>query len=231
MQNAIIKKSALAAVLATGTMFTTVSQAASIEANVGFTTDYLWRGMTQNAEDSSFSGGIDISTDSGFYAGTWVGDINWDGASYELDVYGGYAGEAGALAYDVGYIQYMYPNKTTDADFGEVYVTLGTGPVSVSYYYEVDNDDGSVDSGDNTYLSFDYGMDLGDDWGLSLHYGIYEIDGNPASYDEQIDMSLTLSKGDFSLSVVETDDMNPDPTNGLPDDQDTRAVISYGMSF
>ena len=66
--------------------------------------------------------GIDISTDSGFYAGTWVGDITWDGASYELDVYGGYAGEAGAVAYDVGYIQYMYPDKTTDADFGEVYV-------------------------------------------------------------------------------------------------------------
>ena len=43
----------------------------------------------------------------------------------------------------------MYPDKTTDADFGEVYVTLGTGPVSVSYYYEVDNDDGAVDSGDN----------------------------------------------------------------------------------
>ena len=230
MQNAIIKSTALAAVLATGTMFTTVAQAASIEANVGFTTDYLWRGMTQNSEDSSFSGGIDISTDSGFYAGTWVGDVNYDGASYELDLYGGYAGEAGAIAYDVGYIQYMYPNKDTDGDFGEVYVTLGTGPVSVSYYYEVDNDDSSVDSGDNTYLSFDYGMDLGDDWGLSLHYGIYEIDGNPASYDEQIDMSLTLSKGDFSFSVVETDDMNP-ASDALPDDQDTRAVISYGMTF
>ena len=109
MQNAIIKNTALAAVLATGTMFTTVAQAASIEANVGFTTDYIWRGMTQNDGDTSFSGGIDISTDSGFYAGTWVGDITWDGASYELDVYGGYAGEAGAVAYDVGYIQYMYP--------------------------------------------------------------------------------------------------------------------------
>ena len=230
MQKSIIKNTTLAAVFATGTMFTTVAQAASIEANVGFTTDYLWRGMTQNAEDSSFSGGMDISTDSGFYAGTWVGDINWDGASYELDVYGGYAGEAGSMSYDVGYIQYMYPNKTTDADFGEVYVTVGTGPVSVSYYYEVDNDDGSVDSGDNTYLSLDYGMDLADDWGLSLHYGIYEIDGNAAAYDEQIDMSLTLSKGDFSFSIVETDDMDPAAT-ALPDDQDTRAVISYGMSF
>ena len=50
-------------------------------------TDYIWRGMTQNDGDTSFSGGIDISTDSGFYAGTWVGDITWDGASYELDLY------------------------------------------------------------------------------------------------------------------------------------------------
>ena len=230
MQNAIIKNTALAAILATGTMFTTVAQAASVEANVGFTSDYLWRGMTQNAEDSSFSGGIDVSYDSGFYAGTWVGDVNYDGASYELDVYGGYAGESGSLSYDVGYIQYMYPNKTTDGDFGEMYVTLGTGPVSVSYYYEVDNDVSTIDSGDNTYLSLDYSTDLSDDWGLSLHYGIYEIDGNTADYDEQIDMSLTLSKGDFSFSIVETDDMNP-ATDALPDDQDTRAVISYGMSF
>ena len=225
MQKSIIKNSALAAILATGTMFTTVAQAASIEANVGFTTDYIWRGMTQNSGDTSFSGGVDMSTDSGFYAGTWVGDITWDGASYELDVYGGYAGEAGAMSYDVGYIQYMYPDKTTDADFGEVYVTLGTGPVSVSYYYEVDNDDGSVDSGDNTYLSLDYGMDLSDDWGLSLHYGVYDIDANA---DEQIDMSLTLSKGDFSFSIIETDDMD---ATSLSDDQDTRAVISYGISF
>ena len=216
-----IKHTALAAVLATGTMFTTVAQAASIEANVGFTTDYIWRGYTQNDGDTSFSGGVDLSTDSGFYVGTWVGDITWDGASYELDLYGGYAGEAGAMSYDVGYIQYMYPDKTTDADFGEVYVTLGTGPVSVSYYYEVDNDDGSVDSGDNTYLSLDYGMDLSDDWGLGLHYGIYDVDANA---DEGIDMSLTLSKGDFSFSIVETDDL------GSPDD-DTRAVISYGMAF
>ena len=228
MQNAIIKKSALAAVLATGTMFTTVAQAASIEANVGFTTDYIWRGMTQNDGDTSFSGGIDLSTDSGFYAGTWVGDITWDGASYELDVYAGYAGEAGAVAYDVGYIQYMYPDKDTDADFGEVYVSLGTGPVSLSYYYEVDNDDGTVDSGDNEYISVDYSADLTEDWSVSLHYGVYDME---AIDDEQIDMSLTLSKGDFSFSVVETDDMNPDPVNGLPDDQDTRAVISYGMTF
>ena len=46
-----------------------------------------------------------------------------------------------------------------------------------------------------------------------------------ANADESIDMSLTLSKGDFSFSVVETDDI------AGPDDDDTRAVISYGMTF
>jgi len=70
-------------------------------------------------------------------------------------------------------------------------------------------------------LSLDYSTDLSEDWGLSLHYGIYDIDANA---DEGIDMSLTHSKGDFSISFVETDDL-ADP------DDDTRAVISYGISF
>ena len=224
MQNAIIKNTALAAVLATGTMFTTVAQAVTIEGNVGLTTDYIWRGMTQSDGESSFSGGVDLSTESGFYAGTWVGDVRDTagvGASYELDVYAGYAGEAGSINYDVGYIQYMYPDVDDDQDFGEVYVGLGTGPVSITYYYEVDNDNGAVDSGDNEYISVDYSADLTEDWSVSLHWGEYEREGQ----DDQIDMSVTLSKGDFSFSVVETDDI------AGPDNDDTRAVISYGMTF
>ena len=224
MQKSIFKTAALAAVLATGTMLTSGAQAASIEGNVGITSDYIWRGMTQSDGESSFSGGIDISS-GGFYAGTWVGDVKdtaGAGASYELDVYGGYAGNAGSISYDVGYVQYMYPDVDADQDFGEVYVGLGTGPVSVTYYYEVDNDDGAVDSGDNTYLSLDYSTDLPEDWAVSLHYGIYDKD---TWTDEQIDMSLTLSKGDFSFSLVETEDI------GGPDDDDTRAVVSYGLTF
>jgi uncharacterized protein (TIGR02001 family) len=151
-----------------------------------------------------------------------VKDTAGAGASYELDVYGGYAGNAGSISYDVGYVQYMYPDVDADQDFGEVYVGLGTGPVSVTYYYEVDNDDGAVDSGDNTYLSLDYSTDLPEDWAMSLHYGIYDKD---TWTDEQIDMSLTLSKGDFSFSLVETEDI------GGPDDDDTRAVVSYGLTF
>ena len=51
------------------------------------------------------------------------------------------------------------------------------------------------------------------------------LSAGEAVADEQIDMALTLSKGDFSFSVVETDDI------AGPDNDDTRAVISYGMTF
>ena len=65
MQNALIKKTALAAVLATGTMFTTVANAVEISGNVGMTTDYIWRGNTQASGDASLSGGLDADLGGG----------------------------------------------------------------------------------------------------------------------------------------------------------------------
>ena len=41
----------------------------SLSGNIAITTDYIWRGMTQNAGDPSVSGGFDLEDDSGF---TWV---------------------------------------------------------------------------------------------------------------------------------------------------------------
>ena len=42
-----------------------------VSANVGFTTDYIWRGMTQS-DGPAVSGGFDYASESGFYAGFGV---------------------------------------------------------------------------------------------------------------------------------------------------------------
>ena len=39
---------------------------AGYSANVAFTTDYIWRGMTQS-DGSAIQGGFDFESDSGFY--------------------------------------------------------------------------------------------------------------------------------------------------------------------
>ncbi|MBL6642322.1 MAG: hypothetical protein ISQ24_06335 [PS1 clade bacterium] len=224
----------LAALLVSGTALTGVASAAEVTANVGATTDYIWRGMTQNDGGSSLSGGLDVDFGNGFYAGTWVGDTAatdvstetgdptaTDFGTQEVDYYAGYAGEAGGLSYDVGYIAYTYPSSQSDADadFSEFYVTVGMGALSASYYTLVDAD--GADAGDSTYISLDYGTEIGG-FGLGLHYGNY--DGDFVGDDDLTDMSVTLSKDAFSYSLVTTDGMD-----GVNDD--ARFVVSWGAEF
>ena len=221
-----ITQKTLAAVLVSSTALVSAASAAEISANVGATTDYIWRGMTQNDGGSSLSGGLDVDFGNGFYAGTWVGDTAGDDyGTQEVDYYAGYAGEAGSIGYDVGYIAYTYPSSQSDSDvdFTEAYISLSAGAVSLSYYYLVDAD--GADAGDSTYIALGYETEVSG-YGVGLHYGIYE--GDFVGTEDQIDMSLTLSKDAFSIALVATDDMNI-ANQGVNDD--TRLVVSWGADF
>ena len=61
--------------IALTSMFLIVSSYASaveISSNASLSSDYIWRGMTQTNGDLAVSGGFDLSTDMGFYIGTWA---------------------------------------------------------------------------------------------------------------------------------------------------------------
>lgn len=222
----------LAALLVSSTALTGVAQAAEVEANFGVTTDYIWRGMTQNSGNSSASGGIDVAIDGGFYVGTWVGDVDYNGSTYELDLYGGYAGEIGGLSIDVGYLAYMYPDapdtfdgEDQDLDFSEVYVSVGSGPLSLSYYVLADGD--GKDAGDDTYASVAYETEIGS-WGFAASYGLYDVDGND---DASSDIVISLSKDDFTFALISTDDLVEAADEDTSNDDDLRVTISWGTSF
>ena len=84
-------------------------------ANVGFVSDYYARGISQNWHKPAVQAGIDITHDSGFYAGVWGSNVSpntFPDASVEVDVYGGFNGAITAvegLGYSVGLIGYLYP--------------------------------------------------------------------------------------------------------------------------
>jgi len=148
----MFKPLAVSAVLAVSGL--TATAQADVSANIGATSNYIWRGVSQTQDQAAVQGGVDYAHDSGLYVGTWTSNVDFggvarQGAGYELDLYGGYGGEFGGLAYDVGYIYYLYPSLTSGeaADFSEIYGTLGYGPVSTGIYYNVtlqgDGDTGS----------------------------------------------------------------------------------------
>jgi uncharacterized protein (TIGR02001 family) len=49
----------------------------TVSANVGFTTDYIWRGIAQSSHNPAVQGGIDYAHASGLYAGVWGSNVSW----------------------------------------------------------------------------------------------------------------------------------------------------------
>ncbi|MFZ4806302.1 MAG: TorF family putative porin [Hyphomicrobiaceae bacterium] len=84
--------------------------------NIGGTSDYVFRGVSQNAEDPALQGGVDL-TYGIFYAGIWSSMVGFgpttttgnDVVSAEVDLYAGIKPVWGPLTFDLGVIYYAYP--------------------------------------------------------------------------------------------------------------------------
>ena len=116
-----------------------LASAVSVSGNIALTSDYIWRGWTQSAGGPAVSGGFDLSTDSGFYIGTWGSSVQFgdattsDTTEMELDVYLGYSTDiADNISLDVGYITYTYPGATS-ANFDEAYIGFDIYGFGISY--------------------------------------------------------------------------------------------------
>ena len=126
-------------------------------ANVGFTTDYVFRGISQTSTNPAVQGGIDYSHSSGLYAGIWGSNVSWiadSGAvalgsvTMELDTYFGIRNSfAKDFTYDFGFIRYNYLGNYTanvaggfaKADTNEVYAAIGYKWVTAKYSYGLDD--------------------------------------------------------------------------------------------
>lgn len=88
-----------------------------ITANFGITTDYVFRGFSQSAENPAVQAGVDL-TYKWFYAGLWASGIDFgkdpvrpgqDIAHVEIDYYLGIKPVVGRFTFDLGGIYYTYP--------------------------------------------------------------------------------------------------------------------------
>ena len=189
-----------------------------LSANVGATSNYLWRGLEQTKGNSAISGGIDYSATSGFYIGTWVSNADWsDGMSYELDIYGGFAGAADSFAYDIGFVHYVYPDSSDDVDFTEINASISVGIFTFGYAV-LANAEGA-DFGDDSYLSVDAEFDVTSEVGLAFHLG----KGTDDFYAGEafIDYGASINKNGFTFGISKTD---------LKDD-DAKVYLSYAIDI
>jgi uncharacterized protein (TIGR02001 family) len=184
-----------------------VVQAQELTGNIGFTSNYIWRGVSQTDDAAAISGGIDYGHDAGIYLGTWISNTT-SAVGPETDLYIGFAKDFGYdWGLDVGYIAYIYAQSVPDIDFEEFYVGGSWKMISAQY----------SDDGDNNYIEAAVDFEIAKDLGLALHYGSYSFDISAGDYT---DYSVTLSKGDWGFALSGTD----------IDNDDYRLFVSYSTT-
>jgi uncharacterized protein (TIGR02001 family) len=218
-RSSAIALSALFAATVAGTQAVAAEPDYTLTYNIGATTDYRFRGISQTSFKPAVQAGADFSHKNGVYLGVWGSNVNWvkdfagatDGA-LEVDLYGGYKGElAKDLGFDVGIIGYIYPsnNAATNANTTEIYAALTYGLVTAKYSRSVTNFVANANSNASQYLEVAATFDLGNGFSLTPHIGRQMIPNQTTSGD-YTDYSLALGK-DFgngvsaSLTAVGTD--------------------------
>ncbi len=188
--------------------------ASPLSFNLGLTSNYVFRGISQTHGRPAVQGGMDYAHASGFYVGAWASSISWvkdylGKGSLEIDVYGGYKNSfaGGDWNYDVGYITYNYPGKggeiltvLANPNTQELYGAIGYKWLTAKYSYATSKNFigwyGGAALNQNTrgsdYLELNANYDAGDGWTVIGHLGHQRVKGsvttaggvNGASYSD-----------------------------------------------
>lgn len=186
--------------------------------NIGGTTDYVFRGISQNGEDPAMQGGIDFSYGI-FYAGAWASMVDFgtdlatgsDVADAEVDYYAGIKPTWGPLNFDFGVIYYSYPGSINPGGLELDYVELKAG-VSASPFDK-------FTTGLAVFYSPDYTLESGATW---------TIEGTAAYEFRKIGPIVPTLSGTLGTTLF---DSSTDAVNFFGANEDSYLYWNVGMSF
>ena len=226
-----------------------------LSANVGLTSDYVFRGFSQTAEHPAIQGGMD-ATYGIFYAGFWGSNLDFgtngagkDVADLELDVYAGITPKLGPIDLDLGVIGYLYPGASDQgAELDYLELKLGASTALTD----------AITVGGTAYYSPEYTGETGAVWTLegnvevalpkigeikptfSALVGTTLGEGGNANFITAFNSSsyvywnagLGLSYDKFALDLRYWDtDVASSSCNGSTSQCDARFVVSLTASF
>jgi len=182
---------------------------AGISGGVSYANDYIFRGQSQTGGDASIMAQIDWSHDSGVYAGVWTGEVDFDSADRETDMYFGYAMDLGSVGIDVAYVDYAYSGNDA-LDGSEIWLTGTLGDISITHIMGQDEW--------NDYTEFGYSV-----MGVDLSFGMFDNVGDNVKVSKSFDLPMGL---EGSVAYV---DFTADSDSGMMDED--AVVFAISKSF
>ena len=208
---------ALIAATASLTAFATPVLAADISANIGWNSQYIFRGILQSK--SSAMGGVDLEA-GGFYAGVWGADVD-DGL--EIDYYGGYGFDLGPVSLGLGGTIYTYTG-----DFDDTYkeINFSAGFAFLTFDAAV----GSYDNFDGPSQDYEFYSLTAEHNGFYGTIGTFQNDFSGTYYEAGYGNTLSVGETDlldYVFTVIHSDsDLVLDS-----DSSDTSFVLTLSKTF
>lgn len=209
----------------------------NFSANIGITSNYLFRGVTLSDDEGAVSGGFDWQY-MGVYLGTWASSIDpARDETFEIDYYGGYNNEINGLAYSLDFIYYDYPGDSS----GLAYVEYG-GSLAYTFSSEMEptlgvyimhSPDFYAETGNATAIEASLGLNFLHEIGLSFHYGQQDLDNDENPVDDYSYYGVTLTKalGKFEITAGYSDTDSDGETFNAADDSTSTFFFSLGASI
>lgn len=201
--------------------------ASPITGNLGFVSDYSFRGLSQTLEEPAIQGGFDYAHSSGLYLGTWASNVSstlFIDGNLEMDFYGGWAKSFGDFGVNVGALYYYYPGaKLANGDkydTTEVYAGGSWKWISAKLSYAVTDFFGCNasscgpnfvgDSDGSMYVELNATYPINDAFSVSAHVGQQTVEGTAPGVDldytdYKIGVNYLWSGFNFGLAYKDTD--------------------------
>jgi uncharacterized protein (TIGR02001 family) len=147
----------------------------TLTGNIGVTSEYVFRGISQTAENPAVQGGVDF-TWKWFYAGIWSSNLDFGRdatpagvgrpvAVAEVDFYAGIKPVFGKVTFDLGVIYYVYPGALDGA--GQINAELDYVELKFGASGEIWKD---ATLGGTVFYSPEYTARQGDVWTFELAF-------------------------------------------------------------
>ena len=154
--------------------------------NAALVSKYLWRGFDLSNEGPALQGGIDYEHESGFYAGAWASQYDFDEVDdgIEIDFYVGYSFALNDdFSVDASVANYQYTGDTDSST--EWKIGLVHERFAINYMHDQDLD--------TNYIELNGNYPINAQLTANVHYGVND-DGDDNYYDYSLFLSYAISE-------------------------------------
>ena len=169
---------------------------AGVDGYLGYTSDYMWRGVSQTSGNAAIQGELSVSK-GGLYGGVWASEVDFgDEATYEMDLFLGYElMVSDKFSLDVGVIQYNWDKGYDDVE--ELFVKGNLKNISVAYYVDMEDSD-------KDYMEMGLKLPFVKFMDVSLNYGMFD------SENDFWAMNMVKDWGKWEVSLLIMEDARQD---------------------